>query len=187
VANVLLRILYGLSIQGEENIPQGALLACANHSSILDPIFVALAFGIGNHMHFVAKAELFKIPILSAVIQKLGSIKVDREILDMNTVKETLSYLKKGEKVTIFPEGTRKPVKNAVTAKSGVVKIAEHAKVPIIPVYIPRKKPLFHKVYLVIGKPYFIKTQTVRRTLDEYSYLVEDLMNKIETLNPVIT
>ena len=184
IARVLLSIVYGLNVQGKENIPEGAAIICANHSNLIDPFFIAFAFGIKSHLHVIAKAELYKVPVLSTVLKKLGTIRVDRDILDVSSVKGTLNYLNKEEKVAIFPEGTRKPEKNAVTAKSGAVKIAEHARVPIIPVFIPRKKPLFSKIQIVIGAPYYIEKQNIRRSPEEYSRLTDALMNKIEALNP---
>ena len=186
IARVLLSIAYGFNIQGKDNIPEGAAMICANHSNLIDPFFIAFAFGIKNHLHVIAKAELYKVPILSTVLKKLGTIRVDRDILDVSSVKGTLSYFNIDEKVAIFPEGTRKPEKNAVTAKTGAVKIAEHARVPIVPVFIPRKKPLFSKIHIVIGEPYYIEKQNTRRSSEEYSRLTDALMNKIETLNPKI-
>jgi len=184
IGRVLLGVVYSFCLQGKGGIPEGAALICANHSSIIDPIFLAFAFGINCHIHVIAKAELYKVPVLSAVIRKLGTIRVDRSINDVNSVRETLNYLKKGAKVAIFPEGTRKSVENAVQAKSGAIKVAELAKVPIIPVYIPRKKPLFSKIHIVIGEPYFIEKRSEKRTSDEYLRLAENLMNKIESLSP---
>ena len=184
IARALLSIVYGFNIQGKENIPDGAAMICANHSNLIDPFFIAFAFGIKSHLHVIAKAELYKIPILSTVLKKLGTIRVDRDILDVSSVKRTLSYFNINEKVAIFPEGTRKPEKNAVTAKTGAVKIADHARVPIVPVFIPRKKPLFSKIHIVIGEPYYIEKQNIRHSPDEYSRFTEALMNKIEALNP---
>jgi len=184
IARVILGIIYSFDVQGRRNIPEGAVMICANHSSIIDPFFMAIAFGIDCHIHIVAKAELYKVPVLSAVIRKLGTIRVDRSIQDMNSIRETLSYLKKGEKVAIFPEGTRRPVENAVAAKSGAVKVAEFARVPIIPIYIPRKKTWFSKIHLVIGEPYLIEKRSEKRTPEEYLRLADSLMSKIESLNP---
>ena len=183
VARALIGIFYRMRVHGKENIPQGSVLICANHSSILDPFFIAFAFGINNHIHIISKAELYKIPIISTIIRKLGTIRVDRGILDVNSVKETLGYLKNGEKVAVFPEGTRKYEDNAVAAKSGAIKIAERAKVAIIPVYIPRKKPIFHKITIIIGKPYYIKKQAIKQSSVEYSKLADALMDKIKALN----
>jgi len=177
-------IFYWLDVSGRENIPDGAALVCANHSSMLDPFFIAFAFGINCHMHIIAKLVLFKIPVLSAVLRKLGMISVDRDILDTRTIKMTLGYLKKGEKVTIFPEGTRVTEDDSVEAKNGAIRLAEHSGVPVVPTFIPRKKPLFRKIPIVIGVPYPVEKVKGRRTPEEYADLSDILMGKIKDLNP---
>jgi len=185
-ARVAFGIFIRLDVQGRENIPDGAALICANHSSIIDPVFLAFAFGIGCFTHFIAKVELFRIPVLSSLIKKLGAISVDRDGLDVGTIRSTLSYLKQGEKVAIFPEGTRSSKDDEVAAKRGAVKIAEHSGVPVVPVFIPRKKRMFRKLNLVIGEPYCItKEKESKRTQEEYSALADMLMEKIKSLNPV--
>jgi 1-acyl-sn-glycerol-3-phosphate acyltransferase len=105
IARAALGIFFRFNVTGKENIPDGAAMICANHSSYIDPIFVAFAFGIEHYVHFIAKIELFRVPVLSAIIIKLGAISVDRGVLDVKTIKDTLGYLRKGEKVAIFPEG----------------------------------------------------------------------------------
>jgi 1-acyl-sn-glycerol-3-phosphate acyltransferase len=173
-----------MDIKGRENIPEGAAMVCSNHSSLMDPLFMAFAFGKKCYLHFIAKIELFNIPVLSYVISKLGAISVDREMHDIETIKQTLKYFKNGEKVAIFPEGTRSYVPHEIEAKSGAVKIAERAAVPIVPIFVPRKKRLFSKMPLIIGKPYYIEKLSGRRSAEEYQQLVRELMDKIEALNP---
>jgi len=181
---VLFGIVYWFKVYGKENIPKGAAMVCANHSNVIDPIVIAFAFGLDHFLHFIAKVELFKIPILSVVVTKLGAISVDRRIQDVTTVKTTLNYLKKGEKVAIFPEGRRVTEDESAEAKSGAIKLAERAEVPIVPIYIPRKKRLFRKVPLVIGEPYIVEKQQAKRSADEYAMLADELMKRIERLNP---
>jgi len=170
---------------GRENIPSGAAMICSNHSSLIDPVFIALACGIKYNPHFIAKAELYKVPVLSAVITKLGAISVDREMKDVATIKSILQCFKNGEKVVIFPEGTRNPRGEKITSKLGAVKIAERTGVPLIPMYVPRKKRLFSKMPMVIGEPYNIVKESGKRSAEEYALLTEDLMGRIEALKPV--
>ena len=184
IVRVLFGIVYWFKVYGKENIPKGAAMVCANHSNVIDPIVIAFAFGLDHFLHFIAKVELFKIPILSVVVTKLGAISVDRRIQDVTTVKTTLNYLKKGEKVAIFPEGRRVTEDESAEAKSGAIKLAERAEVPIVPIYIPRKKRLFRKVPLVIGEPYIVEKQQAKRSADEYAMLADELMKRIERLNP---
>jgi len=184
IARSILGIFYWIRVNGKENIPAGAAMVCSNHSSVMDPIFIALAFGIDYYLHFIAKVELFTVPVLSFFVIKLGAISVNREMMDPGTMKNTLTYFKKGEKVAIFPEGTRSSEVNSIAAKSGAVKIADRAGVPLVPVYVPRRKLIFSKLCMVIGKPYYIEKQDGKRSLDDYAELANDLMRKIEELNP---
>jgi len=215
---IIFYLLYFYKITGRENVPKGAAIICPNHSSLIDPILVALACGIEHHIHYIAKIELFRVPIVSFVIRKLGAISVDRDTSDTSTIKATFGYLKKNEKVGIFPEGRRIPA-NKVThgagtpdilsadlvitgpeptvsgstvpesvisesvAKYGAVKIAERTGVPIVPVYIPRKKPVFRRLKLIIGEPYFIEKQSEKRSNGDFTVLAESLMSRIEALN----
>ena len=182
-ARAVLSVVFRIDIKGKENIPSGAAMICSNHSNLIDPIFIAFAFGIKCFLHFIAKVELFNIPVLSAVVIKLGAIKVDREKMGAETIKSTLKYFRNDEKVAIFPEGTRTRDPDAISAKFGAVKIAERAGVPIVPVYVPRRKRLFSKITVVIGKPYNIDRQSHKRSPEDYASLSADLMNRIEALD----
>ena len=183
VANPVIRFFRPFDVAGRENIEDGAAMVCSNHSAMIDPFLIALAYGIETHVHVIAKAELFRIPVISAGLWKMGMIRVDRSINDIASIKASLGYLKKGEKVVIFPEGTRASENDAVSAKSGAIKMAERAGVPIVPVFIPRKKPFFKRSTLVFGEPYLIPNVTEKRTAYDYAKLSEELMLKIQALD----
>ena len=184
LARPVLGFLYWCFVQGKKNIPDTPVLVCANHSSLLDPFLLAFAFGIKRNVHMIGKVELFRIPIISPIILKLGMISVDRGIMDVKTVKKTLGFLNNGGRVAIFPEGTRTSEDNAVAAKSGAIKLAEHAGVPILPVFIPRKKRIFKKFTVAIGEPFHIEKQKEKRVQEDYIKLSEIMMDKIYSLNP---
>lgn len=182
LARPVIGIFYRLRVSGRENIPEGAAMVCGNHSSNIDPFLLAFAFGINCHIHVIGKIELFKIPIIAPLLKKLGMISVNRGILDGTAIKSTLGYLKKNEKVAIFPEGTRVSEHGEVSAKNGAVKLAERAGVPIVPVFLPRKKPLFRRVHLIIGEPYYIEKHSDKRSADDYARLADELMERIKAL-----
>jgi len=184
VAAPLIRIFRPFEVVGKENLISGPAMVCSNHSAMIDPFLIAISFGINDPVHVIAKIELFKVPLVSGFLQRMGMICVDRGINDIETIKESLGYLKKGEKVVIFPEGTRSSEYDVHAAKSGAVKLAERAGVPVIPVFVPRKKPFFKKSTLVFGEPYMIEKQKEKRHADDYTKLSEDLMSKIEALDP---
>jgi len=182
ISRALLSIFFRFEFRGRERIPAGAAMICSNHSSLIDPLLLAYAFGVGCYIHFLAKKELFETPVVSFVVIKLGAISVNRDMMDVSAIKRTLEYFKNGEKVGIFPEGTRVSEAEHVAAKNGAVKIADRAEVPLIPVFIPRRKKFFSKLSVVIGEPYYIESNGGKRSSEEYSQLAEALMGKIEAL-----
>ncbi|MCL2662433.1 MAG: 1-acyl-sn-glycerol-3-phosphate acyltransferase [Oscillospiraceae bacterium] len=184
LAAPVIRFFRPFEVIGKENMFKGAAMVCSNHSAMIDPFQIALAFGIDDNVHVIAKIELFRIPVVSWFLWKLGMICVDRSINDIESIKTSLLYMKKGEKVVIFPEGTRMSQYDAHAAKSGAVKLAERAGVPIIPVFITRNKPFFRKSKVVIGKPYNIEKHEGKRHVDDYTKLSEELMANIQDLDP---
>ena len=186
IAAVILKLLYRLKYIGTENIPDGATMICVNHSGITDPFLVAMAFGRNCQLYIVTKAELFRIPVISTILRKLDTISIERGTSDLKSVKTILGYLKTDNKVLIFPEGTRVARDDESSAKNGAIKLAERANVPILPVYIPRKKPLFRTVPIVIGESYTLEKTGEKRTAEEYTLLSDALMQKISSLNPSV-
>lgn len=174
----ILRFFFPVRIVGRENIPEGSAMVCANHSSLLDPLLVALAFGKLEHLHFMAKKELFSVPVIGKIIANAEAFPVDRGHNDLGAIRTAMRYLKNGCKVMLFPEGTRVSADDAVAAKSGAILLASRTKAPIVPVYVPRKKHIFRKTPIVIGTPYYV-TQSGR---DEAGALSRQLMEKIYEL-----
>ena len=183
-AGPVIRFFRPFDVIGAEHVQKGAAMICSNHSAMIDPFHIALALDSEDNIHVIAKVEIFRIPVVEAVLWGLGMICVDRSINDITSVKESLNYLKKGEKVVIFPEGTRMSEFHADAAKSGAVKMAERAGVPIIPVFLSRKKPFFKKSKVIFGEPFYIEKQKGKRTAEDYHKLSEELMGKIQSLDP---
>ena len=138
------------------SIPEGSALVCANHSKWLDPFLVVVAFGKQHHIHVMAKVELFRVPVLGFLLRKVESFPVDRGHNDVAAIRTSIKHLKNGEKLLIFPEGTRVSTDDAAIAKSGAVRLAARTGAPLVPMHIPRKKPIFRRLRLVIGEPYWI-------------------------------
>ena len=147
-------ILFRIKITGKENLPEGPAVVCANHTSMLDPVVLAIGVGSGVQFHFMAKREIFKNKLLAWLLGKVGAIPVNREAVDLATIRSSLKVLKDGGKLMVFPEGTRIKEENArrENVKMGVGMIASRANVPLIPVYISGNKGLFKKSIIIIGK-----------------------------------
>ncbi len=178
VAAPFFKILYRIRITGKENIPKGAAVVCANHTSMLDPIFLAIAFGISENWLFMGKAELFKIPGLNLLLKWLGAIAVNRGATDISTLRNAIDALKSGKKVMIFPEGTRvKEGEDAASVKTGAAMIASRGGASMMPVYISGNKKLFGKVKVIIGKP--VSTDIEEKGQAKYRILSDTVFDEV--------
>lgn len=170
----LVDVLYPFTVYGEENIIEKPCLICANHSNYVDPILVALAYGGHRPIHFMAKIELFKYKKFGVFLTKLGAFGVDRDGTDIAAIRTVMKYIRAGEMVGIFPEGTRVSTDGAVEAKSGAARMAAKLRVPIVPVFISRRKWIFRKVKIVIGEPIMVPADT-----EDFRQVTNELMDKI--------
>lgn len=170
-------ILYPTDVYGKENIIDQPCLICANHSNFVDPVLLALAFGIDCPIHFMAKIELFRRKWMADLFGSVGAFGVDRDGADISAIRTVMKYIRAGEKVGIFPEGTRVSHDGEVEAKAGAVRMAAKLKVPIIPVYINRRKVIFRKVKLVIGEPIYVPANT-----EDFQQVTNELMETIAEL-----
>lgn len=132
---------------GKDDWPEGAALVCANHQSFMDPILVGLAYR--GRLNYLARETLFKSFVMQWLITSLDGIPINREGLGIGGLKEALRRLKRGEKVLIFPEGTRTYDGELRPFQPGFLALARRANVPIVPIRIegayeswPRKQKL---------------------------------------------
>jgi len=180
--SVPLALFHPVKIVGRENVPEGAALVCAGHSSNWDPLIMAAALSRREHLCFMAKAELFRGRLLGGILRGIGTFPVDRGKADLAAIGTALRCLKNGKKVGIFPEGTRAAAEGEVRPKSGVIRIAEKAGVPVLPVFIPRKKPLFRRLTIVVGRPYRVGAEGRKLTREELEAGADALMETIRAL-----
>ena len=152
-----LRAVFRIHVTDPENMlrDQGCLL-CANHTSMLDVLI--LSAGLDCQIRYMAKKELFSIPLLKQLITALGAYPVNRGGADVSSIKRTIALLGEGQPVGIFPQGTRHPgVDPAATPiKNGIGMITWHTKVQVVPLYIRTKGNrvrFFQKTELIVGRP----------------------------------
>jgi len=119
---------------GSENIPKrGGIIVAANHLSYIDPPVIGAA--LRRRPSFIAKEGLFGVPFLGKFIRYF-SLPVDRDKPRPSTIKETVSRLKNGEAVVVFPEGSRSVDGSMLDAKRGVGMIAAMSMSPVVPTLI---------------------------------------------------
>ncbi len=182
VAHRLVRFWFGITNHGvrvhhKERLPEGAVVLCPNHTSLRDPLYVAMACGVREKLHFMAKSELYDNKFLSWFLTTLGAFPVHRGKPDIEAIRNSLGYLNEGEKLIIFPEGTRVTAGKDVEAKGGAAMLAAHTGVPMVPVYIRNARTYFKRVDLTFGEPIFVeKPKTAQKEA------VGKVMNAIEEM-----
>lgn len=137
VALSALRPLFcALRIEGVENVPRqgGVVLAC-NHPGGMDSF--VLGFASPRQVFYMAKRELFNIhPVVSFLLHRIGAFPINRGAHDTAAIEYSVDLLKKGFVLGMFPEGTRNRGKPMRRGKSGAVRIAIEAGVPVVPVAV---------------------------------------------------
>ena len=175
-------ILRPVRAIGRENIPDGPAVICPNHSSNRDPFHVVYAFGWKYPMRAMAKIQIMRLPFIGWILGRAGVFGVDRDKTDIKAVKTALGMLKRGNKLLIFPEGTRVRGGEDVEAKTGAAMFATRTGVPLLPVYILQKKKLFARTMVVIGKPFFPKFEGRKPTPEELDTITRELMEQVHAL-----
>ncbi len=185
--------LLRIRVIGGENEPQkGGFLVCANHISASDPVVLCYAFR-KHQVRFMAKKELFKIPLLSGLIRLLGAFPVDRGGSDVGAIKKGVKFLVDGECMGIFPQGHRYPAVDPRTTslKNGAALICTRASADVVPVYIARKNntsKLFRRTYVIIGEPIpFESFGYNSEESGEYARISEMIFDRICTLGENFT
>jgi 1-acyl-sn-glycerol-3-phosphate acyltransferase len=178
---------------GDENLAaSGPMLLVCNHASNLDPPFVGTT--ARRHMHFLAKEELFNIPLFGPFIARINAHPINRVGVDRRALRECQEILSGGGALVIFPEGTRTRDGKLQEAKPGGAMIAAQAQVPIVPVYIegsfealPRGRwfPRPKKVRVHYGKP-FNAADAMKGAgrRERYEALSAEMMRRIAQLEP---
>jgi 1-acyl-sn-glycerol-3-phosphate acyltransferase len=120
-------------IYGAEQVPQkGAFIIVANHASDFDPVLLSSC--VRRPVSYMAKEELFGVPVLKQAIQVYGAYPVKRGSPDRSAIRAALAQLEAGWAVGLFLEGTRTLDERIPSAKLGAAMIAAKAQVPLLPV-----------------------------------------------------
>ena len=182
VVGFVVGLLHPVSIEGMEKLPESGVLLCPNHSSNWDPLLLGLRLPVNYRLHVMAKEELFRNPILSWIIRKLGAFPVSRGENDINTVRTAMKAIKDGDNLLIFPEGTT--IRNGIGyadglpahAKAGVAVIGVRTGATLVPVFVDGEKRLFRRTRIIFGDPYQPRYTGKRGTSEEMQKIADGLL-----------
>ncbi len=155
------KLIFKGYLIGGENIPKrGSFILVSNHGSLLDPPL--LGHAVGRNISFMAKAELFRIPLLGFIIKACGAYPVKRGIADKNTIKIACDKLSNNKSIGIFIDGTRQKDGRVNKPKQGAALLAFKNQKLLLPVAIINSHklvrfkffiPFFTKIIIKVGRP----------------------------------
>jgi 1-acyl-sn-glycerol-3-phosphate acyltransferase len=191
VVRPLLYLFYQERIYGTENVPlKGNLIVVSNHASDFDPLIVGSC--MGRPVAFMAKEELFEIPVLSQAILAFGAYPVKRGAGDRAAIRAAIASIEKGWATGIFLQGTRTLDGRVTEPKLGAAMIAAKTQAPFLPISIwgtetilPKgaKFPkLFQPVTVRIGELIPPPNASDRTTLEAYTQKCADAINALHAL-----
>ena len=175
-------ILSPVKTHHRERLPDGPCIVCPNHAAYRDPFCVAIAVGNSEYLHYMTKATYFDKPVIGPFIRSIGAFRVDPEKGYLSAIREAMQYLKKGEKVCIFPEGTRNRTGEDLEGKAGAAMIAARMHVPVVPTKIENSRKFFRFVHVTFGEPMYIEVAPRGTGSEAYHEAADRIMEAIHAL-----
>lgn len=189
VVNPVFRLYFRGRVFGAENVPKhGPLIIVANHASDFDPPILSNC--MRRPVSFMAKEELFKVPLLAPAIRLYGAYPVKRGSADRSAIRAALKQLDEGWAVGVFLQGTRTRDGRIPQPKLGAALIAAKAQVPLLPVSLwgthrtlpkgatfPRPVPLTVRIGTPIPPPSHSDKPHLLATTDKCAAAIHQLHN----------
>ncbi|WP_054024356.1 lysophospholipid acyltransferase family protein [Bacillus sp. FJAT-28004] len=176
---VIYTVLFRLEARGTENIPaDGPVVLASNHLSNFDPPTVGVK--VKRKVYFMAKEELFKVPVFGPLIRSFGAFPVKRGGVSKDAIKSAITLLKEGNVMGIFPEGSRNNQSGA--AKKGAAMIAVRSGAAVVPVAIVGKYKPFSKIIVCYGKPIDLTAIIEESSPDMLEQVTDAIMARIREL-----
>ncbi|MDR6998564.1 lysophospholipid acyltransferase family protein [Neobacillus niacini] len=179
VCYAILKPLYRMEAIGLENFPkEGGVLLCSNHINNFDPPVVGSM--IPRTVHFMAKEELFSVPVFGKIVRMCNAFPVKRGMTDRDALRKGLSVLKEGHVLGIFPEGTRSKTGELGKGLAGVGFFALRSNAQVVPCAVIGPYKIFRKLQVVYGKP--IPMEELRKAKASPEEVTELIMAEIHKL-----
>lgn len=152
IFRVFMGAVFRIRVEGIENIPrEGAAIICSNHVSWWDPPLIAVV--ATRKIHFMAKEELFRYPVLGYVLPRVRAFPVRRGTSDRSAIRRAVGVLESGGVLGLFPEGTRQAPGRLANFTNGAAYLAMKGGAPIVPAAVRGDYRPFSEVCIRFGEP----------------------------------
>ncbi|OJX38213.1 MAG: hypothetical protein BGO78_09335 [Chloroflexi bacterium 44-23] len=196
IVNWFLRLVFGLicRIDSEQlsKIPKnGPLILVGNHVNFLEaPIM--MPYLNNPNIIAVAKRESWKNPLFNFLFNLWNVIPIEREMVDQEAFRQSLSALADGKILAVFPEGTRSKDGNLLKGKPGVVAIAVKSKAPLLPISFYGYEDFWNNLkhfrktdfHIVVGEPFELNLEGNGLSREVREQIIDEIMYKIAELLP---
>ncbi len=170
---------YRVQVLGLDNFPkEGGVLLCSNHIHNFDPIIVGIA--ASRPIHFMAKEEIFRVPLLGRIVRKCNAFPVKRGMSDREALRKGLKVLKEGHVLGLFPEGTRSRTGELGKGLAGAGFFALKTDAMVVPCAVIGPYKSFRRLKVVYGKP--IEMDKMRKEKASAEQVTELIMSEIHKL-----
>ena len=149
---IVAKLVFFVRIEGQENMPEGACVIMGNHRAWADPFFLAMC-ARDREIRFMGKKELWGNKAFAWIARQVRGVPVDRGNADMASIRLSMTVLKAGHTLGIFPEGTRNKGQGMLPLQGGAALLALRSKCTVVPVYIDGSYKLFHRMTVRVGAP----------------------------------
>ena len=165
----ILKIFFGFKVVGAEHLPRkGPIIVVANHTNLIDPIVVGCSLR-QRQVCFMAKEELFRIPLFGGLIRRLGAFPVKRGQGDRGAFRAALEVLTAGKVLGMFPEGTRYKDGKIHPLRPGAALLAVESGAMILPVVFTGTCRLalfrFPRIRAYVGSPFKLEGSAAKKEL----------------------
>jgi len=174
--------IYGVDKQKYRKKLRGGALILANHTSYSDPFYVGRTFWY-RRMYFMAADVVLKNRFIGILLKGMGCISINRESYDIQAIKKFISCAKEGQTIAIFPQGSVHRDNSIQEIKNGAVLIAVQAGVPLIPMYIHKRRNLFDRPIVVIGEKLVIDKKLP--SLSDITVYSQELLHRMQNCQDV--
>lgn len=147
------RWLLRLSVTGREHVPEaGAVLIVCNHISQVDPPILGVAV-LPRKSHYMAKAELFRIPLLRRAVYRMGAFPVERGGADRRALRLARDILARGDVLLMYPEGTRYTDGRLRPGMPGAGSLGLEPGLTVVPAAVWGSHRFLRRVRVAFGPP----------------------------------